>query len=148
MAGLNKVILIGNVGRDPEMRYTPSGSPVTNFSMAVNRVSRSPDGEQKEETDWFNISCWDRLAETANQYLSKGRQVYIEGRIRGRLYDSQSGEKRLSLDVTASNLVLLGQRGEQGEAEAGSGSSFGGARASTPYSSDSSDNSDLDNMPF
>jgi single-strand DNA-binding protein len=136
VAGLNKVILIGNLGRDPEMRYTPSGSPVTNFSMAVSRVWKTPEGENREETDWFNVSCWDRLAETANNYLSKGRQVYIEGRVRGRQYDDRNtGEKRFSLDVHATNLVLLGARGDQGgEALA--------ERVAGP------EPSDLDNMPF
>ena len=111
MAGLNKIILIGNLGRDPEMRYTPSGSAVTNFSMAVSRVWKNRDGENQEETEWFNVSCWDRLAETANQYLTKGRQVYIEGRVRlGQWDDRQTGEKRARLEVVASNLVLLGQR--------------------------------------
>lgn len=116
MSGLNKIILIGNLGRDPEMRYTPSGSPVTTFSLAVNRQTKTADGEQRDETDWFNVSCWDRLAEIANEYLAKGRQVYVEGRVRGRLYSTQAGrhagEPRMSLDVTATHLVLLasGQR--------------------------------------
>lgn len=136
MAGLNKVILIGNLGRDPEMRYTPSGSPVTNFSIAVSRQWKTPDGESREETEWFNVSCWDRLAETANQYLQKGRQVYIEGRIRGRLYDdTRTGEKRYSLDVTATNLVLLGQRPDQGTDQFAD-------RTAAPV------NTDFDNMPF
>src|ERR671939_344533 len=94
-ASLNKVMIIGNLGRDPEMRYTPSGSPVTNFSVAVTRRWNSPDGESREETEWFNVTCWNKLAEIANQYLSKGRQVYIEGRLRTRSWeDQQTGEKK------------------------------------------------------
>src|SRR4051812_47312501 len=102
MAGLNKIILIGNLGRDPEMRYTPSGKAVTNFSLAVSRQSRGPDGDSREETEWFNIDCWDRQAEIANQYLQKGRQVYVEGRVRLRSWDdNNTGEKRSRMEVTA-----------------------------------------------
>jgi single-strand DNA-binding protein len=134
MSGLNKVILIGNLGRDPEMRYTPSGAPVTNFTVAVNRVWKSPEGENREETQWFRVACWNKLAETANQYLQKGKQVYIEGRVSIHSWDdSQSGEKRSQLEVTASNLVLLGQRGDQ--------QSEGDQAAAV-------DNAELDNMPF
>jgi single-strand DNA-binding protein len=126
-------MIIGNLGRDPEMRYTPSGSPVTNFSVAVSRQSRTPEGEQREETEWFNVTCWDRQAEIANQYLAKGRQVYVEGRLRTRSWeDQQTGEKRYRTEVVASNLVLLGQRGEQpGEQQPSA-----------------TENLDLDNMPF
>lgn len=138
MAGLNKITLIGNLGRDPEMRYTSSGTPVTNFSMAVSRVSRTPDGEQREETEWFTVNCWDRLAETANQYLQKGRQVYIEGRVSlGQWDDRQTGEKRCRLEVRATNLVLLGQRGDQ----------VGAGEAATTGAGDEGAG-DLDNMPF
>lgn len=137
MAGLNKITIIGNLGADPEMRYTPSGSPVTNFTVAVNR-KWSRDGEQREETDWFRVSCWDRLAETANQYLQKGRQVYIEGRVRIHQWDdSQTGEKRASMEISASNLVLLGQRGDDAS----------GPSDRAP-SSGTSENAEFDTMPF
>jgi|SRR5947209_2441609 len=132
MAGINKIILVGNLGRDPEMRYTPSGKAVTSFSIAVSRNYRSQDGEQREETEWFNVSCWDRLAEVANQYLAKGRQVYIEGRLRSRSYEDRNGEKRFSLDVTATELQMLGQRGEGAETAAGP----------------ATEATDLDSMPF
>lgn len=136
MAGLQKITIIGNLGRDPEMRYTPNGSAVTSFSVAVSRQWKTPDGEQREETDWFNVSCWERLAEIANQYLAKGRQVYIEGRVKGRMYDdTRTGEKRMSMDVTATNLVLLGQRSES------SAEQFGEREPATA-------SSDFDNMPF
>jgi single-strand DNA-binding protein len=144
VAGLNKLTIIGNLGRDPEMRYLPSGSPVTNFSVAVSRRWTGRDGEQREETDWFNVSCFDKLAETANQYLAKGRQVYIEGQVRARTWDDQqTGEKRVSLDVRANQLVLLGQRGDQ---EFGGDRSFGGEPAASRASA--ADTSDFDNMPF
>lgn len=140
MPGLNKVILIGNLGRDPEMRYLPSGSPVTSFSIAVSRRYKSREGEDREETDWFRISAFDRLAEIANEYLAKGRQVYVEGRVRLHTWsDKESGEQRAGLEVTASNIVLLGSRNEQGE---GMGT---GSRAP---SSQFPENNDLDNMPF
>jgi single-strand DNA-binding protein len=135
MAGLNKIIIIGNLGADPEMRYTPSGSPVTNFNVAVSRRYNSRDGEQREETEWFRVACWDKLAETANQYLQKGRQVYVEGRVRiSQWDDSQTGEKRARMEVTASNLVLLGQRGDDA----------GGGQDRAP----ATDNSEFDTMPF
>lgn len=134
MAGTAKLILVGNLGRDPEMRYTPNGDPVTSFSVAVSRPVRASEGQGQgqEETDWYNVSCWGRQAEIANQYLAKGRQVYIEGRLRPRMYDDRNGERRVSLDVRATELVLLGQRGDAAETGAGQ----------------SSDATDLDSMPF
>jgi len=136
VAGLNKVMIIGNLGRDPEMRYLPSGSPVTNFSVAVSRRWKSREGEDREETEWFNIDCFDKLAETANTYLSKGRQVYIEGRLRTRSWeDQQTGEKRYRTEVVATNLVLLGQRGDQ----------VGDQLEDRPAATETPE---LDNMPF
>lgn len=133
MAGLNKVMIIGNLGRDPEMRYTPSGTAVTSFSVATSRRWTDRDGQQREETQWFTVDCWNKLAETANQYLSKGRQVFIEGRIALEEWDDrQTGEKRARLKVTALDLVMLGSRGEGGEME---------SRGEAPVE-------DLDNMPF
>lgn len=137
MAGLNKVLIIGNLGRDPEMRYTPSGAPVTNFSVAVSRRWKTPDGEQKEETEWFDVECWNKLAETANNYLSKGKQVFIEGRLRTDSWeDQQSGQKRYRTRVVANEMQFLGARGESS-----GGDSFG-ERSMAPQSSD------FDNMPF
>jgi len=137
VAGLNKVILIGNLGRDPEMRYLPSGSPVTNFSLAVTRRARPRDGQEaREETEWFRVSAFDRLAEIANEYLVKGRQVYVEGRVRLHTWQDQNGEQRAGLDVVATDIVLLGQRGDQGEG--------GGGRPANNFS----ENNDFDNMPF
>jgi single-strand DNA-binding protein len=137
MAGLNKVMIIGNLGRDPEMRYMPSGSPVTNFSVAVSRRWTSREGEQQEETEWFNVACFDKLAETANEYLQKGKQVYIEGRLRTRSWDDQqSGEKRYRTELIATNLVLLGQRGDQ---------PVGGP---SDRSAGVTENAEFDNMPF
>src|SRR5512141_106963 len=92
-SSLNKVMIIGNIGGEPEMRFTPGGNPVTTFSVATNRVYNSTDGERKEETEWFNIVTWNKTAEFANQYLSKGRKVYVEGRLHTRTWDGQDGQK-------------------------------------------------------
>ncbi|HZS93669.1 MAG TPA: single-stranded DNA-binding protein [Chloroflexota bacterium] len=133
MAGMAKVMIVGNLGRDPEMRYTPSGTAVTNFSVATSRRWTDREGQQREETQWFNVDCWGKLAETANQFLSKGRQVFIEGRISLDEWDDRNtGEKRARLKVSATDLVLLGTRGEGGDME---------PRGESPVE-------DLDNMPF
>lgn len=110
--GLNKIMLIGNLGRDPEMRFTPSGKPVTDFTLAVNRRRRSPEGENIDETEWFRVNCWERLAEIADQYLSKGTKVYVEGRVHVRKYTGNDGQERTSVDVVASELLILSARGE------------------------------------
>lgn len=105
---MNKIIVIGNIGRDPEMKYTSTGQAVTNFSIASNR-RYTANGEQHNETEWFNCSAWGRLAEIANQYLRKGQQVYIEGRLKSRTYTTQSGETRFSNDININELQMLGQ---------------------------------------
>ena len=107
MAGLNKIILIGNLGKDPEMRYTPQGHPVTSFSLAVSRSIPGNEGERKEETEWFRITTWDKLAENCNQYLSKGKKAYVEGRLHARTWEGQDGQKRTSLEVNASTVLFL-----------------------------------------
>ena len=107
MAGLNKVMIIGNLGRDPEMRYTPNGAAVTSFSVAVNRRWTSQDGQQQDETEWFNVVAWNKLAETCNQVLGKGRLVYVEGRLRTRSWDGQDGQKHYRTEVVASAVQFL-----------------------------------------
>ncbi|MEI6185874.1 MAG: single-stranded DNA-binding protein [Dehalococcoidia bacterium] len=111
MANLIKIILIGRVGGDPEMRFTPDGVAVTTFSLAANRSTRQPDGSYKEEAEWFRISAWRKLAETCNQFLNKGKLVYVEGNLRTRLYDGKDGQKRVSLDVTADRVLFLDKQG-------------------------------------
>lgn len=111
MASLIKVLLIGRVGGDPEMRFTPDGTAVTSFSMAANRNTRQPDGSFKEETEWFRVSAWRKLAETCNQFLTKGKLVYVEGTLRTRTYDGKDGQKRFSLDVTADKVLFLDKQG-------------------------------------
>ena len=110
--GLNKVMIIGNLGRDPEMRYTPSGRPVTTFSMASTRSWVASDGERHEETEWFNIVCWGNLAEICNQYLHKGEQVYIEGRLQSRRWEDSEGKKHFTTEVVAQEMIMLDGRGE------------------------------------
>jgi single-strand DNA-binding protein len=108
--GLNKVMVIGHLGRDPEMRYTPSGRPVTTFTVAVSRSWNTADGERRSETEWFNIVSWGNLAEICKQYLHKGQQVYIEGRLQTRRWEDKEGQKRTSVEVVANEMMMLGDR--------------------------------------
>jgi single-strand DNA-binding protein len=108
--GLNKVMVIGHLGRDPEMRYTPSGRPVTTFTVAVSRSWNTADGERRTETEWFNIVAWGNLAEICKQYLHKGQQVYIEGRLQTRRWEDNEGQKRTSVEVVANEMMMLGDR--------------------------------------
>jgi single-strand DNA-binding protein len=112
MAGsLNKVMLIGNVGRDPEMRYTASGEPVTTFSLAVSRRWKDRNtNEQREETEWFQIVTWRQLAETCNQFVTKGRKIYVEGRLQTRSWEGQDGQKHYRTEVQAHTVTLLDRR--------------------------------------
>ncbi len=108
--GLNKVILIGNVGRDPEMRYTPNGRAVTSFSVAVSRSWVSSEGERREETEWFNVVAWGNLAEICKQHLTKNQQVYIEGRLQTRGWEDENGKKHFRTEVVANEMILIGDR--------------------------------------
>jgi len=135
---MNKIILIGNLGRDPEMSYTPNGIAVTKFSMAVSRVTKSATGEKQDETEWFNIVAWRQLAETCNTYLRKGNKVYIEGRLQSRKYTDRNGVERMSLDVIASDMEMLTPKSTQA-----SSSGFVGGQASN-----NDDLGDLDDHPF
>jgi single-strand DNA-binding protein len=108
--GLNKVMVIGHLGRDPEMRYTPSGRPVTTFTVAVSRTWNTADGERRSETEWFNIVAWGNLAEICKQYLHKGQQVYIEGRLQTRHWEDKEGQKRTNVEVVANEMMMLGDR--------------------------------------
>jgi single-strand DNA-binding protein len=108
--GLNKVQIIGHLGKDPEMRYTSAGKPVTTFSVAVSRTWNSPDGERHSETEWFNVVAWGPLAETCKNFLSKGRLVYIEGRLQNRQWDDKEGGKHSRVEVVANEMIMLGER--------------------------------------
>jgi len=169
--GLNKVQIIGNLGRDPEMRYTPSGSAVTNFTVAVNRPRRGQDGNTIDETEWFRVVLWDKLAETANEFLRKGRTVYIEGRLQSRKYTNKDGVEQTSVEIVGNEMILLGARDEgqgggQGMVrEGGEERSRGGYEERAPRQErapasgnrgggrparqqDDFDDSDLDDVPF
>lgn len=109
MANLNRVQIIGNVGKEVELRYTPQGTPTANFSVAVNNKFKNSQGEQQEETEWFNIICWSKLAETVNQYLKKGQQVYVEGRQKTREWE-KDGQKHWRTELVAQRVLFLGKR--------------------------------------
>lgn len=108
--GLNKVMIIGHVGRDPEMRYTPSGRPVTSFSVATSRTWTSSEGDRREETEWFNVVAWGNLAEICKAHLSKGVQVYVEGRLQTRGWEDDTGKKHFRTELVANEMILLGDR--------------------------------------
>jgi single-strand DNA-binding protein len=113
--GLNKVMIIGNLGRDPEMRYTPSGRPVTTFSVATSRSWNTSEGEKRIETEWFNVVAWSSLAEICKQHLVKGQQVYIEGRLQTRHWDDAEGNKHTSVEIVANEMIILGERRDASE---------------------------------
>lgn len=130
MSSFNKITIVGYLGRDPELRYTPSGTPVCDFSIATTERKGKRDGEDGEEiTTWFRVNMWGRQAELANQYLQKGRLVYVEGRLSQREYTDRDGNKRTSLDVHGSDMRFIGSRGDEMAAGAPSG---GGRSSSAP----------------
>src|SRR5205807_10040984 len=116
---LNKIMLIGNLGRDPELNVTSDGTPVTKFSLAVNRNTKTSTGERKEETEWFNILAWRQLAEICERYLHKGSKVYIEGRLTQRKYTDRNGIERTAIDVIASDMEMLSPKSAGAPAEEG-----------------------------
>jgi len=140
MASLNKVMIIGNVGRDPEMRYTANGTAQTSFSVAANRNWRDASGEWHEETEWFNIVAWRDLAERLAQSLTKGKQVYVEGRLQTRNWDDDQGVKHYRTEVIANDVKLLGPRDPGSD---GSGGVPAAARATGR-----TDEVDADDLPF
>ncbi len=115
--GLNKVMIIGRLGRDPEMRYTPSGRPVTTFSVATSRSWNTADGERRTQTEWFNVVAWSSLAEICNQFLTKGQQVYIEGRLQTRQWEDDQGKRHSSVEIVANEMIILGSRRSNSSAE-------------------------------
>ena len=113
MASFNKITIVGYLGRDPELRYTPDGTPVCDFSVATTERRKDRSGEMQDLTTWFRVTAWRRLAEVAGQYLSKGKQVYVEGRLLQREYQDRDGNTRYTLEVTASDIQFLGARGDE-----------------------------------
>jgi single-strand DNA-binding protein len=152
MASLAKITLIGNLGGDPETRYTPQGTLVVSFSLAVNNRRRDAQGNQQESTNWYRISAFGRLAETMvnlseRGYLVKGKQVYIDGNFEAREWTGQDGATRTSLDVNAREMQLLGQRGDDAGGDySGGGGSYGGGRQQQESSGDAAD--DMGDVPF
>jgi single-strand DNA-binding protein len=107
--GLNKVMVIGHLGRDPEMRYTPSGKPVTSFSVVTSRSWVTANGERREDTEWFNVVAWGNLAEICSQYLSKGRQIYVEGRLQTRIWEDREGKRHSRTELVAQEMIMLNE---------------------------------------
>jgi single-strand DNA-binding protein len=155
-----KLMIIGNLGRDPEMRYTPTGKPVTQFTVAVNQSTRNQQtGEWTEDTDWFRVSVYGDRAERAAEQLRKGNRVFVEGRFRTREFEGQDGQKRTSLDLTADNVISLARRPRDEEgafsgapgATAGAGPASGGPAGASGGSGGGrppSDDTDIDDLPF
>ena len=144
MAGsVNKVILIGHLGADPEIRYTPSGAPVANFRIATSETWNDRDGQRQERTEWHRIVAWGKLAELCGEYLSKGRQVYIEGRIQTRQWEDRDGNKRYTTEIQAREITFLGGRGD-----GGGGRRTQGAAASSQAYDDGPPPIDDDDVPF
>lgn len=149
MASFNKITIVGYLGRDPELRYTPSGTAVCDFSMATTeRKGRRDSGEGEDVTTWFRVSLWAKQAELAHQYLAKGRLVYVEGRLTLREYTDREGNKRTSLDVFGTDMQFIGSRADEMAAGAGGGSgraaSQSGPREAAPASEAIGD----DDIPF
>jgi single-strand DNA-binding protein len=111
MASLNRVMIIGNLGSEPEMRFTPNGNPVTSFRVATNRTFNTPEGERKEETEWFTVVTWSRLADNCNQFLTKGQRIYAEGRLHTRTWESQDGQKHSRSEIIANRVIFLDRKG-------------------------------------
>jgi single-strand DNA-binding protein len=153
---LNKMMIIGNLGADPELRYTPGGKAVTELRIAVNDNRKGPDGEWVEETLWFRVSVWEQAAERLAEQLRKGNKVYAEGQLRVREYESRDGEKRQSLELAFARVVNLERRPRDEDAGAGGGArgSYGDAppavrpRGAEPRSSSPGDEMDVDDIPF
>jgi single-strand DNA-binding protein len=130
---LNKIMLIGNLGRDPELNVTAEGTPVTKFSLAVNRYTKTSTGERKEETEWFNIVAWRQLAEICERFLHKGSKVYIEGRLTQRKYTDREGVQRISVEVTANEMQMLDSKASSASSGSESYSAVGAGDSNDPF---------------
>jgi single-strand DNA-binding protein len=132
MKSVNKVILVGHLGKDPEVKYTPQGTPVAKFSIATNERYKDKQGEWQDRTEWHNITAWQRLAEIAGEYLKKGSQVYVEGRLRTDSWDDkESGQKKYRTEIVINDMVLLGGRGQGGDEFSGGNRSRGASAAAS-----------------
>lgn len=147
--GVNKVILLGNLGKDPELSYLPSGQSVAKFSLATSRKYKDKNGELKEETEWHNIVAWGKLGEISAQYLKKGRQAYVEGRISSRKWEDREGKQRTTVEIVANEVVLLGGRGDEGgEAPARPTEAARPAKPSDDFGEPASQEITDDDIPF
>ena len=142
----NKIILVGNLGRDPELRYTPQGTPVCSFTLATNERRKDKAGENQDVTTWFRVTLWGRQAETASQYLTKGRPVYVEGRLRVEEWTDRDGKARHTLEVHATDMQFIGTRGEEGSQSHSRGDS--GANSPTATGTASEPDVTDDDIPF
>jgi single-strand DNA-binding protein len=139
----NKVIVSGHLGADPEMRFTPNGSAVASFRIAVSRmVGRSDSGDRREETDWFNVVAWNKLAEFCNQYLTKGQRVLVDGRLQTRSWDDQNGQKQYRTEIIANDVMFIGARPQ------GGGAPVGARSGSAGNSGGPDDLMEMDDLPF
>ncbi len=140
----NKIILVGNLGRDPELRYTPQGDAVCSFSLAVNEKRRDKAGEMQDTTTWFRVTLWRRQAETAAKYLQKGSPVYIEGRLHLEEWTDRDGNNRYTLEVTGTDMHFIGGRGAEGDSMRGDAPAYSGSGPSAPPSAPAGG----DDIPF
>jgi single-strand DNA-binding protein len=124
---VNKVILVGRLGKDPELKYTQGGAAIARFSLATDEVWKDQSGEKQQKTEWHNIVAWSKLAEICGQYLAKGRLVYIEGRLQTRSWEDKEGNKRTTTEIRADNMVMLGGKTEESRAEKSSAASIDNA---------------------
>jgi len=148
---LNKCMIIGNLGRDPEMRYTPNGQAVTQFTVAVNRNFKGTNGEWQEETEWFRVVAWGPLAERTAEYLRKGRKVYVEGRLQTRQWEDREGQKRSTTELVAQTVTALDPRPrDEAEGAEPAGPRAAGRREPAPAGPDAGGETytDLDDLPF
>lgn len=146
---VNRVILVGNLGRDPDVRYLSDGKPVANFSLATSRGKKDINGDWTDEVEWHRIVAWERLAELANEHLHKGSKVYVEGRIQSRKYTDKDGVERTSYDIVAQEIVLLDKKAASDDDDWGNTQPQASRPASRPpHSADSFGTDDFDNVPF
>jgi single-strand DNA-binding protein len=143
MSSVNRVILLGNLGADPDLKYTPSNRPLCNLSLATNEVFKDSAGQRQERTEWHRITVWGEQAENCSKYLAKGRSVYVEGRLQTRSWDDKDGKKRYSTDVVADRVVFLGGGGEQPAREGAGATTHSKRKATDPLPSERARDEDI-----
>jgi len=144
---MNKILVIGNVGSDPEMRYTPNGTAVTSFSLATNRVYTNASGERKEETEWFTVNAWGREAENSNQYVTKGMKIYAEGRLKTDTWTGNDGQARFRLQINADRILFLDRSGETSQPKPNESFQDAGSNNQSD-TSESKPSDDLEDLPW